>query len=234
MFCEAGIGSSDALASSARQSLTNTTVSVKRKLGKRKIGELRRVGNPWYTSDGGICRRGENWEGEWFVDTIPNSKGGAKWDPELILRSLAESGFRSRQRLGRTDRLSLNRLGMEKILRDGRDFLEQRIAPAAPKNDGRQTPMRGHPIFVAQHATATCCRGCIARWYNIPTGRTLTDQEIDAILDMLRRWLERQPDTDEGFVDPAGSGKTGETDGTNGTDGTSSSKGPKQRWLFPK
>ncbi|MDO4557547.1 MAG: DUF4186 domain-containing protein [Planctomycetia bacterium] len=146
----------------------------------------------------------------------PNSEGSARWDPELVLRSLAESGFRCRQRLGRTERISLKQLGMEKVLSDGRDFLVRRIAPASPKNDGRQTPMRGHPIFVAQHATATCCRGCIARWYNIPTGRALTNAEIDAVLGMLRRWLERQPDVDDDTPDDRSSGE-----------------GPTQRWLFP-
>ncbi len=29
---------------------------------------------------------------------------------------------------------------------------------AEPRNDGKQTPFRGHPVFTAQHATATCCR----------------------------------------------------------------------------
>jgi hypothetical protein len=34
--------------------------------------------------------------------------------------------------------------------------------------------MRGHPVFIAQHATATCCRGCLAKWHDIPAGRALT------------------------------------------------------------
>ena len=80
----------------------------------------------------------------------------------------------------------------------GRRFLEERLAPAVPKNDGRQTPMRGHPIFVAQHATAICCRGCIEKWHHIPRGRALTDEEIDYLLAILQRWLrafdqERKP-----------------------------------------
>ncbi|MDD3469301.1 MAG: DUF4186 domain-containing protein [Thermoguttaceae bacterium] len=114
------------------------------------------------------------------------------WDPDQQLRWLSESRFRSRQHLGIAERKILQRLGLEKVLEHGRVFLTQRVAPARPANDGRQTPMRKHPIFVAQHATATCCRGCIARWYNIPTGRELTALEIDTLLTVIRHWLERE------------------------------------------
>ncbi len=122
----------------------------------------------------------------------------ACWDPDQQLRWLSESRFRSRQHLGVSERKILERLGLEKVLEHGRDFLTQRVAAARPANDGRQTPMRKHPIFVAQHATATCCRGCIARWYNIPTGRELTTQEIDALLAVIRRWLEREMERNDG------------------------------------
>ena len=127
--------------------------------------------------------------------TAPTSlePANASWDPELILRSLAGSRFRSRQRLGDNEWWTLRHRGMDAVLDDAREFLVHRIAPAVPRHDGRQTPMHGHPAFVAQHATATCCRSCIARWYHIPTGRALTDTEIDSLLDMLRRWFLLQP-----------------------------------------
>jgi hypothetical protein len=51
--------------------------------------------------------------------------------------------------------------GAEVIDRHAADFVAGRLAPALPNNDGKQTPMRGHPVFIAQHATATCCRGCL-------------------------------------------------------------------------
>ena len=68
-------------------------------------------------------------------------------------------------------------------------FIQTRLAPAEPKNDGQQTPMRGHPIFIAQHATATCCRGCLEKWHRIPRGREFTDEQIDYVLAVLSRWL---------------------------------------------
>lgn len=72
-------------------------------------------------------------------------------------------------------------------------FIAERLAPAVPRNDGRQTPMRGHPAFIAQHATATCCRGCLAKWHRIEPGRALTPQEQAHVLAAIRRWLAAQP-----------------------------------------
>lgn len=69
---------------------------------------------------------------------------------------------------------------------------EKRLAPSEPQNDGKQTPMRGHPVFVAQHATATCCRGCLEKWHNIPKGRELTAQEQDYVVDVILQWIDRQ------------------------------------------
>lgn len=72
------------------------------------------------------------------------------------------------------------------------DFIRDRLAPNEPKNDGHQTPMRGHPVFVAQHATATCCRACLAKWHGIAAGQDLTPTESDHVLAVIRRWLEHQ------------------------------------------
>ena len=75
----------------------------------------------------------------------------------------------------------------------GRELLiEERLAPANPPNDGKQTPMRNHPIFIAQHGTATCCRGCLEKWHGIPKGHALTSEEKGYILSVLRRWLISQ------------------------------------------
>ena len=67
-----------------------------------------------------------------------------------------------------------------------------RLAPAFIPNDGRQTPMRGHPVFIAQHATACCCRGCLAKWHAIPAGRELTAREQRYVVEVLMAWIERQ------------------------------------------
>ncbi|APX24515.1 MULTISPECIES: DUF4186 family protein [Salipiger] len=83
---------------------------------------------------------------------------------EMLFERLARSRFRSRFRLGMKERDYLDTKGRAVIESHATDFVRQRLAPAQPKNDGRQTPMRGHPAFVAQHATATCCRSCLAKW----------------------------------------------------------------------
>ncbi|PKM01986.1 MAG: DUF4186 domain-containing protein, partial [Gammaproteobacteria bacterium HGW-Gammaproteobacteria-5] len=70
--------------------------------------------------------------------------------------------------------------------------IHKRLAPASIPNDGKQTPFRGHPVFVAQHATACCCRGCLAKWHRIELGRELKPEEMTYILAVLQRWLQSQ------------------------------------------
>ena len=69
------------------------------------------------------------------------------------------------------------------------EFVAKRLAPAYPQKDGKQTPMRGHPVFVAQHACACCCRGCLEKWYQVPRGRALTEQEQRGIVNLLMAWI---------------------------------------------
>jgi hypothetical protein len=114
-------------------------------------------------------------------------------NPDELFAALAKSRFRSRFRLGAKERAYCDEKTLPVILEHGRRFIEERLAPAAPKNDGRQTPMRGHPIFIAQHATATCCRGCLEKWHHIPQGRMLTEAEIAYVLNVLSRWLNANP-----------------------------------------
>ena len=80
----------------------------------------------------------------------------------------------------------------ELAYKEARDFIRDRVAPAEPKNDGKQTPTKGHPTFIAQHATATCCRSCLEKWYHIPKGRELTKEEIDFVISLLMEWIKRE------------------------------------------
>ena len=80
-----------------------------------------------------------------------------------ILESLKKSKFRSKFKLTEKDRQYIQDKGIDSIRQHAIDFIKTRIAPQYPKNDGKQTPMKGHPIFIAQHATATWCRGCIQK-----------------------------------------------------------------------
>jgi Domain of unknown function (DUF4186) len=109
-----------------------------------------------------------------------------------LYTALAESDFRSRQKLGKKDRRYLDERSLTTLMTHAGRFVVERLAPADPAADGKQTPMRGHPVFVGQHATATCCRGCLAKWHGIPKGRPLTDAEIEHVLAVLRRWLIAQ------------------------------------------
>ncbi len=110
-------------------------------------------------------------------------------DLDNLFTALAANKFRSRQRLNRKDRAYLNEKSLSVLIDHARTFTTERLALANPNNDGRQTPMRGHPVFVAQHATATCCRGCLAKWHRIPMDRALTEEEIDYVLDVISKWL---------------------------------------------
>ena len=107
---------------------------------------------------------------------------------------LARSRFRSRFHLDEKDRAYIEAKGMDTIRAHTADFVAGRLAPAHPANDGRQTPMRGHPAFKAMHSCACCCRGCLAKWHGIPEGRALTADEQAQIVDLLMTWIEREYD----------------------------------------
>lgn len=110
-------------------------------------------------------------------------------DQDDLFQALAQSAFRRRQTLRAADLAYLRGRGMETVLRHADEMIAGRLAPAQPPNDGKQTPMRGHPVFVAQHATGACCRGCLAKWHRIPQGRDLTDRERAYVVAVLERWL---------------------------------------------
>jgi hypothetical protein len=110
-------------------------------------------------------------------------------DLDDLFESLRQSRFRSRFQLSSREQAYLQKKTLSAILGHGRRIVSDRLAPAQPADDGRQTPMRGHPIFIAQHATATCCRGCLAKWHYIPKGKPLSPDEVDYVLKVLQRWL---------------------------------------------
>jgi hypothetical protein len=111
---------------------------------------------------------------------------------DALFARLAKSGFRSRFRLGAPERDYLRLKGHETIRSHARSFIDRRLAPAEPANDGKQTPFRGHPVFVAQHATAACCRTCLSKWHGIAPGRELTVEERERVLAAIDRWLRSQ------------------------------------------
>ncbi|HAF01385.1 MAG TPA: DUF4186 domain-containing protein [Methylophilaceae bacterium] len=110
-------------------------------------------------------------------------------DLDNLFTALAQSTFRAGFQLNAQDLNYLQAKGLAEVLNHAEDFVAKRLAPAEISNDGKQTPMRGHPVFVAQHATATCCRGCLQKWHRIPSGRALSLEEQAYIVVVLERWL---------------------------------------------
>ncbi len=108
------------------------------------------------------------------------------------LDAIGRHPFRARFHLRGRERAIVQLHGMSTVRRHAADLFAKRVAPAQPRKDGKQTPYRGHPVFVAQHATATCCRTCLARFHEIPQGVELdADQQAYAV-DVICRWIERE------------------------------------------
>lgn len=108
------------------------------------------------------------------------------------LAKLQKSKFRSGFHLDEKNVRYIDEKGFDVIRSHATDFVAKRLAPAEIPNDGKQTPMRGHPVFVAQHACACCCRGCLNKWYRVPQGRALTESEQRRIVNLLMVWIEKE------------------------------------------
>ena len=115
---------------------------------------------------------------------------------DQAFKRLQESAFRAKFYLSEKDRQYIMDKGMDTIQRHAAEFIQTRLVPAVIPNDGKQAPMRGHPVFIAQHACACCCRGCLNKWYHVPIGRELTKDEQERIVRLLMAWIERQLATD--------------------------------------
>ena len=119
-----------------------------------------------------------------------------EWLKRDLFERLAQSKFRMRFQLKEADFTYIQEKGMDTIRTHAAQIVRQRLSDAEPKNDGKQTPMRGapqgHPVFLGQHATGTCCRGCLEKWHGIPKGRALTEAEQNHVVDVLMQWIGRQ------------------------------------------
>ncbi len=111
---------------------------------------------------------------------------------EQIFTKLEKSDFRRKFKLKDTDKKYIEEKGLDVIKSHAQDFIKKRIALADIKNDGKQTPMKGHPVFIAQHATATCCRSCINKWHKFPKGVELTQTQQDYLVGLIMCWIEKQ------------------------------------------
>ena len=109
-----------------------------------------------------------------------------------VLYRLSKSKFRSSFHLNKQMKEYIEERGLDKIRDHAYDFINKRLKPKYIENDGKQTPMKGHPVFIAQHATATCCRGCLYKWHHIDKNKELTNSEIDYIIILLMKWIKNE------------------------------------------
>ena len=111
---------------------------------------------------------------------------------EEALNKLEKSKFRSSFHLTKKEKAYLEEKGMDVMRSHAKDFVRQKLAPAEPLNDGKQTPMHGHPIFKAMHATGCCCRGCVNKWYKVPLHQELNEVQQEKIVNLLLAWIDKQ------------------------------------------
>lgn len=112
---------------------------------------------------------------------------------DIILKRLGKSKFRSSFHLNKKMKTYVLNKGIDLIKTHAYEIIDKRLKPADIPNDGKQTPMsQVHPVFIAQHACACCCRGCLEKWYKIPKGKELTNKEIDFIVAILLEWINRE------------------------------------------
>ena len=94
--------------------------------------------------------------------------------------------------LGDPEKEYVRSRGLDILRLHAADFVRKRLAPSNPKNDGRQTPLKGHPVFIAQHATGTSDRSKLEKFHGIRTGIELTEKEISYIVNVIIRWIREQ------------------------------------------
>lgn len=116
---------------------------------------------------------------------------------DQALEKLKKSPFRAKFYLDQKDLEYIEKKGMDVIRTHAEDFVAKRLAPADIPNDGRQTPMRGHLVFKAQHACACCCRGCLQKWYRVKPGIQLTEDQQRRLVNLLMEWIKREVEKKE-------------------------------------
>ena len=109
-----------------------------------------------------------------------------------IFDRLSKSKFRSSFYLKDKDILYIEDKGIDKIRNHAYDFVTKRLADTSNVTDGKQTPMKGHPVFIAQHATGTCCRRCLEKWHHISKNKNMTDYDIKYVVDIIMSWIEKE------------------------------------------
>lgn len=111
---------------------------------------------------------------------------------EHKLNHLSHSKFRSGFHLRKYMITYIDEKGLSIIEEHAFQFIRKNLAPEVIEKDGKQTPMKGHPVFIAQHACACCCRGCLEKWHSIPKGRPLEEREITYLVALIMEWIKKE------------------------------------------
>ena len=110
-----------------------------------------------------------------------------------LFYKLNRSKFRSSFHLNSRMKDYVNDKGIDVIRSHAYDFINTRLKPKVILNDGKQTPMRQvHPVFIAQHATGTCCRSCLYKWHAIEKNKELSQIEVDYIVSVISEWINNE------------------------------------------
>jgi L-lysine 2,3-aminomutase len=108
------------------------------------------------------------------------------------LDSLTQQPFRAKFKVTGKESIIFKTKGLDVIKQHSFEIIKKRLADKQPYKDGSQTPYKNHPVFVCQHATATCCRSCLRNWHNIPKNIELSKDNIDYIILVHELWFIRQ------------------------------------------
>ena len=108
-----------------------------------------------------------------------------------IFLKLNKSKFRAKFKLDNKMKDYIHEKKIDTIKEHAKDIIRKRIAPKVIPNDGKQTPFKGHPVFIAQHATATCCRQCINKWHKFNLNSELTLAQQDYIVGLILVWIQK-------------------------------------------
>ena len=111
---------------------------------------------------------------------------------EKELNKLSKSKFRNSFHLKERDIEYIKNKDINQIREHEHNFIIKRISPKIIENDGKQTPFKGHPVFIAQHACACCCRSCLYKWHKMPQNIELNDKQIEYIVNLIIAWIQKE------------------------------------------
>lgn len=115
-------------------------------------------------------------------------------DWNVLKKKLSKDGRFEKFMLGEPEQEYVTSRGMDILRLHATDFVNKRLAPENPKNDGRQTPTKGHPVFIAQHAAGCNDRDSLEEFFDIKKGKALSEAQVEIVVDVILRWIEEHLD----------------------------------------